>query len=117
MRTGGTPSKQSIIELLACNDKAVGRAVVALWKRQTEDERQARTTKHENGRGFNQADGGPGCSDAALFAEQGWLPVTIVEFWRAPQGNTTRIGKYAGQLLEIALERWAEKQLQLGERV
>lgn len=110
-RNGGAPSLQSIRELLAYNDKAVGRALVALHRRQTEDEQGMLCTKHQNGRGFNQADGGKGSLDAMHFIRHGQLWRADIAFWRARQGNTTRIGKYAGQLLEIALERWAARQL------
>jgi hypothetical protein len=37
------------------NDRAVERAIMVLYARQTEDERKERTTKHSNGRGFSGA--------------------------------------------------------------
>jgi hypothetical protein len=38
--------------LLAENDRAVERAIVAIYRRQTEDEKEIRDTRHRNGRGF-----------------------------------------------------------------
>lgn len=37
------------------NDRAVERAIILLYERQTADERQDHTTKHSNGRGFSGA--------------------------------------------------------------
>lgn len=42
--------------LLTMNDKAVERAIVAIYQRQTADEQSAGDTKHSNGIGFNGAD-------------------------------------------------------------
>jgi hypothetical protein len=46
-------TKTAIIALLARNDLAVERAMVALYQRQTADEQHTSTTSHSNGRGFN----------------------------------------------------------------
>ena len=46
-------TKGSIIALLARNPLAVEAAMVALYQRQTEDERSGNVTRHSNGRGFN----------------------------------------------------------------
>lgn len=42
--------------LLNMNDRAVERAIVAIYNRQTEDEQNAQDTKHSNGVGFSGAD-------------------------------------------------------------
>lgn len=42
--------------LLFRNDRAVERAIVAIYKRQTEDEKFAGETKHSNGVGFSGSD-------------------------------------------------------------
>jgi hypothetical protein len=34
------------------NDRAVERAMVAIWERQTADEQETQGTRHHNGRGF-----------------------------------------------------------------
>jgi len=41
---------------LLSNDRAVDRAMVILYQRQTVDERSTSSTKHTNGVGFNAAD-------------------------------------------------------------
>jgi len=42
--------------LLATNNRAVERAIVVLYNRQTADEKVAESTRHRNGRGFSAAD-------------------------------------------------------------
>src|SRR5271156_4475383 len=48
-----TFGKLAIIALLNRNALAVEAAMVALYQRQTEDERSDKVTRHSNGRGFN----------------------------------------------------------------
>lgn len=43
--------------LLATNDRAVERALVCLYNRQTIDEQLSEDTKHRNGRGFSAGEG------------------------------------------------------------
>ena len=42
--------------LLTTNNRAVERAILCLYNRQTADEQATQTTKHCNGRGFNSGD-------------------------------------------------------------
>ena len=48
-------TQRSIERLLLTSDKAVERAIVALYRRQEEDERASEHTTHRNGRGFSVA--------------------------------------------------------------
>jgi hypothetical protein len=48
-----TWNRNGIRHLLLTNDRAVERAMVAIYKRQTADEKATDDTKHVNGRGFN----------------------------------------------------------------
>ncbi len=48
-------TKQRIANLLQTNSKAVERAMVALLRRQTADERTSEMTRHRNRRGFTAA--------------------------------------------------------------
>lgn len=54
--TPTTPTKESIKELLAKSDKAVYRALIVLFERQTSDEQASESTTHKNGRGFSAFD-------------------------------------------------------------
>jgi hypothetical protein len=49
-------TKESIRALLTTNDKAVERAMVVLFDRQTHDEKATEETRHHNNRGFNHGD-------------------------------------------------------------
>lgn len=45
-------NKERIAKLLNENDKAVERAIIAIYDRQTQDEKATSDTRHNNGRGF-----------------------------------------------------------------
>jgi len=47
-----TWTRTEIEELINGNDRAVERAMVAIWERQTADEQETQDTRHHNGRGF-----------------------------------------------------------------
>lgn len=51
-----TWDKESIQELLKSNDKAVARAVLAVYRFQTEAEKSTQTTRDSNGIGFSAFD-------------------------------------------------------------
>lgn len=48
-------TREKIVELLTKNDRAVERAILALWRRQTTDEQREQATKHHNEVGFSGA--------------------------------------------------------------
>ena len=48
-----TWTREEIVTLIKSNNRAVERAMVAIWRRQTEDERHTETTQHHNGIGFS----------------------------------------------------------------
>lgn len=106
-----THTKKSIIALLATNDHAVERAILALRARQTSDEVRAERTKYKNDRGFNAPDARIGTSMAADIDRFGNLTGPQVALWRVRSKATgkMRIEKYAGQLLRIARAREAAK--------
>lgn len=45
-------NEAKIAKLLNTNDQAVGRAIIAIYDRQTQDEKATSNTRHTNGRGF-----------------------------------------------------------------
>lgn len=98
-------TKESITKLLETNDKAVCRALVVLFERQTADEQTSAVTKHRNGMGFNGYDAGFGS----------WLAKQIMNWEAAPDRKYAHplgrmmidkarrmVYKYAGQLAEVA---------------
>lgn len=48
-----TWTRTEIETLINTNDRAVERAMVAIWERQTRDEQATETTRHHNGIGFS----------------------------------------------------------------
>jgi hypothetical protein len=47
-----TWTRTEIEEMINTHDRAVERAMVAIWERQTADEQETQGTRHHNGRGF-----------------------------------------------------------------
>ncbi len=103
-------TKSSIRELLATNDVAVCRALVALNERQNVDERLEENTKYLNGRGFRPCHARMGTSMANFYNARGFLTPKQIAYWRKnDRSGNTRIGIYAGQLLEVAAAKMKEK--------
>lgn len=96
-------STEEIRSLLEKSDKAVTRAIVALYGRQTESERNTEATVEKNGIGFNGF-------DAKFFSSlaqqiQSGRTLTAKQIVFARKG----IMKYSKQLAEIANQREQEK--------
>lgn len=101
---------ESIRSLLARNDEAVGRALMALNARQTADEQVAESTKHHNNRGFRPCHAKMGTSMAKQFARKGKLSEKQLAYWRKPmKTGVPRIAIYAAQLLKVAAEKAAKE--------
>lgn len=100
-----TLTKETIVELLRQNDKAIVRALLALTKRQTADEQRSEATKYQNGQGFRPCHARMGTSMATFYQTRGFLSPKQIGYWRHlnDQGKM-RIEIYAGQLLQIAIE-------------
>lgn len=103
-RNRGPHTKASIKALLARSDKAVKRALVVLYDRQTQDEKRSDTTKYHNNRGFNHGDAKALSRWAryVIYGRELW-PSTITQARR-------RLMKYAGQLAVIANEKMENAQ-------
>lgn len=87
-------------------EAVIGRALLALLDRQTEDEKRAADTRVWNAVGFSGADAKSGTLTAKFYAKHGKLLDWQVEKWTKPAKNGyPRLCKYAKQLNEIALEK------------
>jgi len=87
-------------------DAVIGRALLAILKRQTDDEARAADTKYTNGVGFSSADAKSGTLTAKAFAKNKSLLDWQRNKWLKPAKNSyPRLCKYAKQLNEIALEK------------
>lgn len=92
-------TKDQIVEMLQTNDRAVTRAVVAIYKRQTADEQRSETTRVSNNIGFNHADA-PYLSWCAKYAINRRSNLSGKHL----EKSRKRMMKYWKQLLEIANE-------------
>lgn len=99
--------KEKVKALLACNDTAVMRAVVAIYRRQTEHEKVAESTRETNGVGFNAMDAEILSSFAKQMLSGRSLSYKQMEIARR------RISKYSTQLASIAEAHEAKKQQSL----
>lgn len=82
----------------------IGRALVVLLDRQTEDEKVSNDTKYTNQKGFTAFDAKAGSVGAKTFLKYGRLRRWQWEKWAKPVGKKgyPRIAKYAKQLNESA---------------
>jgi len=108
-KTASKYPKDRLQDMLGCNDKAVCRAVVAIYKRQTAHEQSADQTKETNGIGFT----GPDAPLMSKFAKQlltvGYLSPRQTDIARG------RMRKYWRQLAEIAEQNDAIKAGRIAE--
>jgi len=103
MTGSSTPwTRESIRILLLHNDKAVLRSVLAIYARQTQSEKAVAGTLEANGRGFGAGDGTYFSKIAKRIQAQEPLPSW--ELYKIRH----RMLKYAGQLLQVALENQIE---------
>jgi hypothetical protein len=106
-------TKNSLLNMIETADqeklaRIVGRACVALFRRQTEDEKVVNAATHQNNRGFTQADARQGSITAKYFIKHGTLLEWQVNQWlRTDVRGTPRIVKYWKQLSEEAAKKAA----------
>lgn len=89
-------TKDFIKGKLLSDDKWLTRAVIAIYNKQTNDEKMVVDTKHHNNIGFNGVDGRIGTSMGEFASKSGFLTPKQIKYIRP------RMLKYSGQLLKIA---------------
>lgn len=99
-------TKERIYQLLDENDKAVKRAVLAIYRRQTADERSVHGTRHVNGVGFNKMDANFMTAMAVGILDEG-KPGARPFTPKMLEASRRGIKKYWRQLL-IEIERLQE---------
>lgn len=103
-------NKETIVQMLKTDKRAVARALVVLNARQTSDEQVTEHTRHLNGRGFRPCHARMGTNMAKFFQARGYLTDKQIAYWRVTdRTGAMRIGIYAGQLLEEAQSKAASK--------
>lgn len=84
----------------------VGKALVALFARQTKDEQSVNTTKVHNNIGFTGSDARSGSISAKYYIKNHRLEGWMVEKWlKQGKNNYSRLTKYHSQLNQIAIEK------------
>ena len=89
-------TKELIKEKLETDDKWLSRGLLAIYERQTADEKSSEATKHHNGIGFNKVDAGFLTSLAESLKKYGTLTPKQILYCRK------KLVKYCGQLEKIA---------------
>ena len=109
-------TREQIETVLLRTDKvgmhAVGRALVHLFNRQTEDEKINQDVKHDNGMGFQPCHAEIGTSMALFYQKNGFLTPKQVAYWQRAanpkkEKSKARIARYSRQLKEEADKRAA----------
>jgi len=86
--------------------RVLGKALVAIFKRQTEAEQTTDSTQNDNGVGFAGCDARSGSLTAKFFMKHNTLADWQVAAWtRVGKNGYARICKYHAQLNEIATSR------------
>jgi len=92
----------------------IGRALVRLFKRQTNSEQMSDSTEQDNGIGFTGGDAKSGSLTAKFYMTHGKLLDWQVERWmRVGKSGYPRICKYDRQLNEVAEAVAANKKTQM----
>lgn len=95
-------TKERVRKELKTNPKAVTRGILALYDRQTDDERVNRTTSSSNGMGFNSHDAAFLSSLAMQIYKKGFLTEKQLEKGRE------KMLKYSGQIARMVEDRYAK---------
>lgn len=98
-------TKSSLITMLSDESKrahVIGRACVALYNRQTSDEKATDATNTWNFRGFSQSDARQGSLTAKYYLKHKTLLDWQIEKWMKDWRGAPRIVKYWKQLDEVA---------------
>ena len=98
-----------IVNMLRTNDKAVARALVVLYERQTADEKATEHTRHHNNRGFRPCHARMGTSMAKFYLARGFLTPKQIAYWRKEGKEGMRLSIYWRQLLDAAHKKAAAK--------
>ena len=89
-------TKEEIRFNMETDNKWLFRGLIAIYNRQTQDEKNEAITVHENGVGFGGADANILSSFAKQYGERGFLTKNQIDICRK------KMLKYSGQLAKIA---------------
>lgn len=99
------PTKNIIAHKLTTDPKWLKAGIIAIFNRQTEDEKSQDITNHNNAKGFNGRDAAFGSSLAKRLLSGGGLSI------KQHIAAQKMMRKYSGQLLKVAKEKQIESNL------
>lgn len=86
--------------------RVIGKALAAIYSRQTDAEKSYTVTRMDNGIGFSKPDARVGSIGARQYKDRGFIDGWVAEVWMTKaKDDLPRICKYARQLNEIAEEK------------
>lgn len=93
----------------------VGRALKALYARQTPREQACQGTIELNNRGFSGCDAEIGSSHATYYTRNGYLTPKQLNIWlkKKQEKGYCRLSRYWKQLNEVAIQKASEAQAKL----
>lgn len=99
-------SLQEMIENCQDKGKIIGRALLVVFRNQTNDEQNQNITRIHNNKGFTPADAHSGCIHAKYFLKHGTLADWMIEKWmKKNEKGIMRIAKYHAQVDVAAKEK------------
>ncbi len=102
-------TRESLIALLNNEEKrqhVIGRALMVIFKNQTESEKSANQTTNHNNIGFTPADAKSGSITAKYYIKNKELLDWMTEKWMKPNDRgIPRIAKYWSQLNDAAITK------------
>ena len=102
-------TKEGIQKILAENPRALARAIIAIYRRQTASEQASGVTKEDNGVGFTGV-------DAYLMSS---FAVQLQQGWSLSQKQAAialkRMPKYWRQLIEVAKDKDARREAAIAQ--
>lgn len=110
-------TRERLTELIRRGDAvamhAIGRALVHLLNRQTNEEQRENTTKHHNDRGFSPADARLGSIHAKYYIRHKCLQPWQIAYWlRVNSKGVPRLSKYWAQIDQEAQKKAAARAQQ-----
>lgn len=103
---------QEILNNETLREQAIGRALVHLFNRQTEAEKQISNTNVENDKGFTKGDAKTGSITAKYFIKTKKLENWMVQEWfKTEKSGYSRIAKYWSQIAEEVKRKELNKQI------
>lgn len=105
MKTPKLVTREFLVEQIAKHgaERIIGRCLVEIYKRQTDEEKSTEQTRFNNGIGFSGVDARVGSIAALYYMHHNTLQPWMVKVWsKVTSTGFPKICKYSNQLNQIA---------------